>query len=973
MDPIANYLRHHWLAITCLAAALGMAGWLVARVARKGHWPVGLLLSTASLLLFGLGGLGLIEPEGLTIDAAGFWLTLAPLVILAVLLAVALSTGNWSAPAGYFLGAVFLFGLGQGIAGGLQAYLTDGYKLLLTLDPLQPLWLLLLLLVPVIIWLSYRSLSGLGPVRRWVAIGLRCFVVALLLLALAETHARRADENLTVIFLWDRSLSIPPEYAQGDNRDLREERIRTFMNNAVLKRGAGKEEDKVGLIVFGRKPRLELPPASVPQLKFTKLVSRIDDTYTDLAASIKLGLASFPEGTSKRLVLISDGNENLGQAEEQARIAKENGVQIDVLPIAAGRRNPNEVLVERIEAPPFTEKDTRLPLRIVLRSFHPEIVVGDLKLTKTSLEMRKAPDEGEERPSFEKEPLVQKEVRLRHGLNVFYFQQPGAKQEDAYTFEAQFIPTRVEDARGKLVQFGLKGDRVENNQASTSVMARGQRAVLIVESTKPDREGDEPHTHKLLAERLQRARSSLKVLTIDAERLPQDPTQLAIILSKFDCVILANVPADALSEEQQKVLRSNTHDQGCGLIVVGGNRGFGAGGWQGTELEKAMPVTSDLKSLKVEGKSGLVMMMHASEMAEGNAWQRKIAKLAIDRLSSMDMVGMLYYDHGMVAPGGGHIWHIPFQEIGNQKRALMSLVDTMSPGDMPDVDPAFDKAYKQLTNPVYALGTKHIIFISDGDHWNASRAMLLKLRAAKITCTTVCITTHGKAEVDKMAAVAQFVGGRAYHITNPSELPAIYIRESRLVSQSFTHEKPFSPEIRFAGGPTEGLGKLEDLYGFVRTTKRPSPLVEAPIMTPKIGEAEFPILAYWQYGLGKSIAFTSDARTNPGGRAYWDKDWANSNTYSKFWEQTVDWSLRPTESGKFLHLTTEQRDGKVRVTIDAKDADKNPLTSVKFKTGITAPSFKGPDGPRVDLKFEQKNAGIYEADIPVDEAGNFFL
>src|SRR5262249_34826108 len=158
---------------------------------------------------------------------------------------------------------------------------------------------------------------------------------------------------------------------------------------------------------------------------------------------------------------------------------KQNGVQVDVLPIAAGRHNPNEVLVERIEAPPFTEKGTRLPLRIVLRSYHPEIVVGDLKLTKTSLEMRKGSDDGEERPSFEKEPLFQKEVRLRHGLNVFYFQQPGAKQEVAYTFEAQFLPSRVEDARGKVLQIGLKGDRVENNQASTSVMARGQRAVLI--------------------------------------------------------------------------------------------------------------------------------------------------------------------------------------------------------------------------------------------------------------------------------------------------------------------------------------------------------------------------------------------------------------------------------------------------------------------------------------------------------------
>src|SRR5207249_7671743 len=112
-----------------------------------------------------------------------------------------------------------------------------------------------------------------------------------------------------------------------------------------------------------------------------------------------------------RLVLISDGNENLGQAEEQARIARQNGVEIDVVHIAAGRRNPNEVLVERIEAPPYTEKDARLPLRIVLRSFHPDIVVGTLKLSKTSLEMKKEPGKNEDRPTFDKEPLYQKDVR----------------------------------------------------------------------------------------------------------------------------------------------------------------------------------------------------------------------------------------------------------------------------------------------------------------------------------------------------------------------------------------------------------------------------------------------------------------------------------------------------------------------------------------------------------------------------------
>src|SRR2546427_222103 len=82
-----------------------------------------------------------------------------------------------------------------------------------------------------------------------------------------------------------------------------------------------------------------------------------------------------------------------------------------------------------------------------------------------------------------------------------------------------------------------------------------------------------------------------------------------------------------------KATAGNRHAEGAGLIRRGGPKSFGAGGWQGPEGEKALPVTADLKSVKVEGKSGLVLIMHASEMAEGNAWQKKIAKLSIEKLS----------------------------------------------------------------------------------------------------------------------------------------------------------------------------------------------------------------------------------------------------------------------------------------------------------------------------------------------------
>ncbi len=950
---MAEYFSSHWLAFGFLAAAL-LAGGLA--VALRSHRRI-LLAWAAVIFVCGLGGVHIVPEDW------SFWLVALALAVLFVKLLVVFLTGNWWAPLGIAAGVLLLLGLGAALVVPVSLALNDFGRFVASIDLLQPAWLGLLVLIPLIVFFSFRSLAGLGRVRRWIAIGLRCLLVLLLTLALAEPHARRPNPNMTVLFLWDRSLSIPQELV-GD-RDVREERIKQFISDAVAQRGPGRDGDKTGVIVFGREPRLELPPDSVPQLTLHKILSRLDDTHTNIAAALKLALASFPEGTGKRIVLISDGNENLGSAEEQARIAQHNGVQIDVVPIAAGRRNQNEVLVERVEAPPFTEQGARLPIRIVLRSFHPQIVVGNLKLLKRDLRTRKIGDQ--ELPVFDSELVLQTPVKLRPGLNAFFFQQPVTKEQDAYTYEAEFVPQHIENDKGVVVEQNFTGDRIQNNRASANVIARGQRSVLLIEPSVG--------AHQLLANRLQAARLGMRVISVRPEDLPDDPDALALVLSKFDSVIIANVPAEVISPQQQKVIRSNTHDQGSGLIMIGGPNGFGAGGWQETEVEKALPVTCDLKSVKVDTKSGLVLMMHASEMMDGNAWQKKIAKLAVEKLSPADMVGMLFFD-------GQHKWHIPFQQIKTNRGGILRLVDQMFPGDMPDVDPAFEKAHGELTNPIYELGTKHIIFISDGDHWIASAAMLGKLRTAKITCTTVCITSHGPGEVANMKHVAaatswqeggKTFGGRSYHVTNPSELPAIYMKETRLVSQSFVHEKSFQPRlVPTFGGPTEGIQDVDPLHGFVRTTKRASPLVEMSIETPELSGFKFPVLAYWHYGLGKAVAFTSDARTVPGKEAYWDRDWANSNLYSKFWEQTVDWSLRATESGRHLALATERHEGKIRIIVHARDAKKLPITNAELKVGIMSPALKDGQGQPA-VQFEQTSSGVYEAEIDAENVGAYFV
>jgi len=280
MGQVLDYLQVHSLAVTLLGLGALLGICLIVEQWRRKTWSATLLLSSASLGLLGLGGLLLGASSWVP------WAASAAAACLFLMLAVVVLTGNWWAPLGYTVGAVLLLGLGGMSAEPGARGLNATSKMLLSLQPLQPWWLLVLLLVPIIIWLSFRSLAGLGRVRRWVAIGLRCLLIALLALALAETEARQPNDSLTVLFLWDRSLSIPQDFENG--RDRREERIKNFINSSVAERGPGHEHDRAGLIVFGRWPRLELPPSDAPQFRLRKIASTVDDTHTDIAAAIKL-------------------------------------------------------------------------------------------------------------------------------------------------------------------------------------------------------------------------------------------------------------------------------------------------------------------------------------------------------------------------------------------------------------------------------------------------------------------------------------------------------------------------------------------------------------------------------------------------------------------------------------------------------------------------------------------------------------
>ena len=483
------------------------------------------------------------------------------------------------------------------------------------------------------------------------------------------------------------------------------------------------------------------------------------------------------------------------------------------------------------------------------------------------------------------------EVTLRPGLNSVSFPPPEDRPKGSYTYEAVFQPTGV--VVGGELQPAPRG-HPQNKRATTHVLALGQRKILLIES----KEGEQEHLFDTL--RGLPTRSSRSIAGRPA-LLPKDKADLALLLSDFDCVILANVPSEMLDEDQQEIIRSNTYDQGCGLIMIGGPESFGAGGWQGTPVEKALPVDCDIKSMKVQGKGGLVLIMHGTEMAQGNMWEKKIGQLALKKLSPVDMIGVVYWDWSGGAANNTK-WHIPFQTVGGKRDALLKLVDKMDPGDMMDCDPALKQSFDRLTNPKYELAKKHIIFISDGDHWTADPQILARMRARRSPARRSASPPTAPAKWQQISAIATATGGQVLQRDQPqgpagdlhqgdaAGQPVVRLRQGIQAEAGLQRR----PGRQAAAGLADPEGLRAHHAEAVAAGGKADPRAAA-------GRPGFPGLAYWQYGLGKSVAFTSDARSQPPDHPFWDVDWAESDMYQKFWEQVVDWSLRAVETGRIDH------------------------------------------------------------------------
>ena len=765
----------------------------------------------------------------------------------------------------------------------------------------DPAWLWLLLPAAGIVAMGWLGASRTLPAGRRVAsLVIRLVLVACLVMSLAGARLVLPADRLSVVFLLDASASM---------LDATREELVSWARDAV---GEMPEGDTAGVVVFGGTALVDRLPSNLRELADPG--SRPVAGATDVAAAVRLAEAIMPAGTQQRLVLLSDGNDTSGEAEEAIAAATARGLRLDV--VLPADEAAAEALVDALDAPPGARVGETIDLSVRLRS-----------TIETTATLRLLADG---------ETVATRQLELEPGISTIPF---GVTAEEAgfHVFRAVLEP---EDDRF-----------TENNAADAYVLVTGEPQVLVATD-------DGERAADLVASLTD---GSLEVTVVASTGVPSSLTTLA----GYDAIVLDNVEADALGDTTMASLQVYVRDLGRGLVMLGGRDSFGAGGYLDTPIEQTLPVYMDVRDrdrtpevamVAVIDQSGSMADCHCTGDSRDNAnpsgtrgfEKVDIAKEAILRaaeaLAPTDQLGVVSFNenaHWAVRTGP-----IDFGALGEG-------LDFGADGNT-NIYAGLKAAYDDLvTNPA---SLRHIILITDG--WSTSGAydeLLEDMRTAGITLSTIG-TGGGSGQI--LRRMAEASGGRYYDAGDATTIPDIFVRETIRTAGEQVVEETFQPIPSAPSEILEGLdaGRLPQLLGYNATTAKGSATVA--LLTAR----EDPLLAPWQYGLGRAVAWTSDARQQ------WAAPWIGTAEFGTLTAQLVSWTLPPQDSEGIEVRFSPAAGGQMSVEVTSTDEEAGPRNFYRTVLRLVAP-----DLTPTQTVLEQIGPGRYAGTVHAADPGAYLV
>lgn len=770
-----------------------------------------------------------------------------------------------------------------------------------------PIYLWLLFLLPLAAAVAFLAHPHGGDRRRWTSLILRLLLIAAIIFSLAGIQIRSRSELLTTVFVLDASDSIPPdEVARGENL------IRAAIDNKP-------ESDRAAVIVFGEDALVERLASAEGGLG--DLASIPVTTRTNIESALQLAQAILPAEGARRLVLLSDGRENLGQALEQAELAALTDTELLFVPLGQAD-NLNEVLIDSLASPAEVRLGERFDLIVTVEST--AVVDAALRI-------------------FEENRLIQTQtVTLQPGSNRFQIPIETDSEDRSGSgfrrFRAQIVP----DA----------DNRLQNNEAGSYTVVYGPPNVLLVES--------DPAEGENLARALETAKMNVTRLSPT-----QVPTSLAE-LAAFDAVVLVNVNAAALPEGLMEALPVFVRDLGHGLIMVGGEQSFGAGGYLRTPIENALPVDMDVRDRELQAnlalvlavdKSGSMGRCHCDNPDLNQTYTRQEVgqpKVDIAKEAVMRAAGALGQEDylGVVAFDANPHWVLELGKLPDPAAVEGSISSFQADGQT-NLKSGVAAAYQALQG--VEARRKHIILMTDG--WVRTGELTTLAQEMKDQGITLSIVAAGEGSAEYLAALAQMGGGSWYPATDIFKVPEFFLKETVKSVGEYIIEEPFYPLPSAPSQVLTGLdpAALPPLAGYNGATAKSTARMD--LLTAR-GD---PLLATWQYGLGRSAVWTSDLK------GQWASDWVEWDAFPTFASQLVRWVL-PTPKIEGLEAQVKLSESRAVVDLQALDKSGIPLNELSGSATII-----GPDLKPLEVPLEQIGPGRYQASTPVSQPGSYLV
>jgi Ca-activated chloride channel family protein len=765
----------------------------------------------------------------------------------------------------------------------------------------DPAWLLLAIPAVVVVVLGWLAASRtLSRGRRIASLVIRLTLVAALVASLAGARLTLPADRLSVVFLVDASASMV---------EATSEELVDYARAAVRRMPEG---DLAGVVAFGANALVDRLPSEVDELQ--RPGSQPVVGATDIAAAVRLATAIAPAGTQQRIVLLSDGNDTSGRAEQAIVTAAQNGVRLDV--VLPDDQAYAEALVDGVDAPPGARVGETVDVDVRVRA-----------TVQTRATLRLLADGA---------VVASREVDLAAGSETFRFAVT-ADEPGFHVFRAVLEP---------------EVDRfAENNAADAYVLVTGEPQVLVA-TDDASRAAD-------FVDALSTSR--LEVSVVPAGGVPSSIATLA----GYDAVVLDNVSRAQLGEAAMASLQVYVRDLGKGLVMIGGRESFGAGGYLDSPMEQTLPVymmvrdrerTPDVAMVAVVDKSGSMADCHCTGDSRDNAnpsgtrgfEKVDIAKEAILRaaeaLSPTDQLGVVAFDNNA---------HWAVRTAPVDFNALADGLGFPADGNT-NIYAGLKAAYDDLIDNPARL--RHIILITDGWSQSGDYDQLLEdMQAAGITLSTIG-TGGGSAQI--LRRLAEESGGRYYEAGDATTIPDIFLRETIRTAGEQIVEETFQPIPSAPSEILRGLdaGRLPRLLGYNATTAKGTATV--PLLTAR----EDPLLAQWQYGLGRAVAWTSDARQQ------WATDWIGTDAFGTLAAQLVRWTLPPQDAQGIDVRFSPGEGGDLRVEVTSIDDDGAPRNFYR-----TVLRLVNPDLDSTQTVLEQVGPGRYAGTVRAEDPGAYLV